>query len=399
MLVSSFPDAKNKSRGIFNYRLVKQMIGLGEEVFVVFFRMWLPGRKVISSYAYDTIKVTQLCLPLLPIDSYYARRLNIFISHFFGWLLLKKKLNASDIIHSVAITSNGIHAGYWRRKLKIPHIAQAIGSDVNSGFNNIVKAHGFKKWMKNIDGIITNSLDLEKTIKSYFPDHPEIRTIYRGMQIDDFQKDPDSKNDKTTFLYLGGLAPNKSLQFGMNTKGGITLMEAWKKAEDLLFPLNATLYFGGPNSDISLFHKWKNSLTYSEKVNLIGKVDPEEVKKWLFKSDIVVVPSMQEGLPNFLMESYANGKPSIASTAGGIPEVMVDGETGYLFERGDAESLAALLIEAARNNNKNKIMGEKAFDRVKTFFNADNYSNNILIFYKKILNKCVESGNYKKDRE
>jgi len=390
MLVSSFPDKRNRARGIFNYRFIKQLKELSEDVYVVFFRMWTPKRKIVSSYFYDQIKVTQICLPLIPFNNYFSFKINNLICRVFGWQILKKELESSNIIHSVYLTNNGINAGIWARKLKIPHVAQAIGSDVNSDLKSIVQKKGDLKWINKIDGIISNSKDLEKSIKEYFPKFSEIETIYRGIKVDDLPTFTDLRNAGTTFLYLGGLEQNRSLQFGVNTKGGITLMEAWKKVESELFSLNTTLYFGGPGFDNKIIAKWKSSLKHPQMVHLIGKIDPDDVKKYLYKSNLSVVPSMEEGLPNFLMESYANGKAVIGSDAGGIPEVILNNETGYIFEKGNVEQLAECLLKAAKNTEVINIMSKKAHERVKFLFNSDTYSFKVLKFYKKILDKCAE---------
>lgn len=386
-LASSFPDNSNPMSGIFNFRFVKQITELGEDVFVVFFRVWLPGRKVISSYVYNGIKVTQICLPLIPFSTSVSLKVNNFICRSLGWILLKKKLINSDIIHSVSLTRNGVIAGYWAKRLDIPHIAHAIGSDVNSDMILMRKKN--YTWIKNINGVITNSVDLEKSLKKYFPTTPEIRTIYRGIQIGTLEI--GKVNKAVSFLYLGGLS-NKSSANGINTKGGVTLMEAWGRAEQELNMLDSTLYFGGPASDNNLFVKWKSNLKFPEKVHLVGQLDPAEVKSYLHKTDVVVVPSMQEGLPNLLTESYANGKPAIGSTAGGIPEVIINGETGYIFEKGNAEQLKELLIKSANNPEKNKIMGWKAYEHVKTSFNSDFYSQKVLDYYKQII--TLKKGGY-----
>jgi glycosyltransferase involved in cell wall biosynthesis len=388
-LASSFPDNSNPMRGIFNFRFVKQMNELGEEVFVVFFRMWSPRRRVISSYLYNEIKVIQVCLPLIPLNSPVFLRVNNFICGAFGWLLLKKQLTLSNIIHSVSLTTNGIIAGYWAKKLHIPHIAQAIGSDVNSHMNLMRKKYD---WVNNIDGIITNSYDLEKSVKKYFPEKLQIKTIYRGTQIDKLQTEENNIHGAVTFLYLGGLG-NKSLQYGINTKGGVTLMEAWAKAEKELFSVDSTLYFGGPSSHSNVFSEWKKNLEFPQKVHLIGKLDPKDVKNYLDKADVVVIPSMEEGLPNFLIESYARGKAAVGSTAGGIPEVIVNGETGYIFEKGNVKQLQELLIRSASNPENNKIMGVKAYERVAASFNSAGYSEKVLCFYKKIIAQCAELKN------
>ncbi|MEO9209585.1 MAG: glycosyltransferase family 4 protein [Ginsengibacter sp.] len=383
LLASSFPDKSNPMSGIFNFRFVKQMSELGEDVDVVFFRMWSPRRKIISSYFYDDIKVTQVCLPQIPFRTSATIKFNNFICRILGWFLLRENLKSSDIIHSVSLSTSGNIAEYWAKKLCIPHVGQAIGSDVNSDI--ILMGKKYFDWIKNIDGIITNSYDLQKSLQTYFPEKAAIETIYRGIQVNELEANGNKVIKGTAFLYLGGLG-NKTLPCGINTKGGITLMEAWGQAEKELQSLDATLYFGGPDSDDEIFDEWKKNLKFPEKIQLIGKLDPSGVKNYLRKADVVVIPSMQEGLPNVLTESCASGKPAIGSTAGGISEVIVDGETGYIFEKGNAEQLKELLIRSANNPEQNKIMGRKAYERVKASFNSDSYSQKILSFYKKIIN-------------
>lgn len=390
-LASSFPDETNQSRGIFNYRFAKQMIGKGIEVNTFFFRIWKPNRKVISSYVYDGVKVTQICLPFIPIDSYFILTINNWIQRFFGWHLIKKLVHSPDIIHSVYLTTSGPIGVYWAKRLKIPHVAQAIGSDVNSDLIAIGNKRHFTKLMKGLDGIITNSKDLERKISHFYPSFENIKTIYRGIHLDYAEK-KKHENDRSTFhfLYLGGLTPYKRLQFGANTKGGITLMKAWQKREEELHSLKASLYFGGPNSDNELLYNWKSQLKYPELVKLIGKVDPQVVKKYIGKCYVVIIPSMEEGMPNLLLESQSYGKVVIGSDAGGIPEGIINRKTGFIFKKEDENELAELLVETAKNRNEIEDIGKKAQERVSTFFNADTYSDKVLEFYNKILFECAE---------
>jgi glycosyltransferase involved in cell wall biosynthesis len=67
------------------------------------------------------------------------------------------------------------------------------------------------------------------------------------------------------------------------------------------------------------------------------------IAAWLHGIDIFVLPSRTEALSNALMEAMASGCCALASRVGGNPELVADGETGLLFEPGDAAGLAALL--------------------------------------------------------
>lgn len=77
------------------------------------------------------------------------------------------------------------------------------------------------------------------------------------------------------------------------------------------------------------------------------------------RCDVIALPSFKEGLPNVLLEALAMEKPCVASRIMGCPEVVIDGETGYCFEAGDAKGLADSLAKIhALNGKKRQEMAE-----------------------------------------
>ena len=397
LLANSFPRLKNEATGVYNYRLVKQFKEMGEDIFVAYFRVWLPGRKIISTYIYDEIKVYQICLPIILTNKYFNSlfRYNILICRIFGKLFLEKELQVCDIIHSVDICSNGIIAGYWANKFKKPHVSQAIGSDVNYNLKKIVKGNNYSKWLKNINGIITNSKNLEIQIRAIFPYYYELKTIYRGINIvPNTDKHRENGKEKgICFLYIGGFASKDTLNKGNNTKGGATLTQAWQMVERELIKTNAVLFMGGPRSNKKFLLSWRNNLNYPNRVKIIGNLTPTRVKYFMQISDVIIIPSMKEGLPNVLLESYANRRPVIGSDAGGNPEIILHGKTGFVFKCGDSNALSKLLMQAASDKKKIEIMGMNGYNHAKDYFNAVNYGPNLKLFYE---NTIIKYSLYKK---
>jgi glycosyltransferase involved in cell wall biosynthesis len=76
-------------------------------------------------------------------------------------------------------------------------------------------------------------------------------------------------------------------------------------------------------------------------VAFVGMVPPSEVRAYLSRAKMLVVPSLQEGQPNAIMQAMASAVPVIASRVGGVPELVQHGETGFLVEPGDIVSLGA----------------------------------------------------------
>lgn len=87
-------------------------------------------------------------------------------------------------------------------------------------------------------------------------------------------------------------------------------------------------------------------LGLSDQVRLCGRQLHTEVPHWISAADILCLPSYMEGCPNVVLEALASGRGVVATRVGGIPELVVDGENGYLVPPGDPEALADGLAKA-----------------------------------------------------
>ena len=86
-----------------------------------------------------------------------------------------------------------------------------------------------------------------------------------------------------------------------------------------------------------------DALGISERVTFLGHRD--DVADVLAMTDIFVLPSRSEALPNSIMEAMASGLPVVATAVGGIPELVRDGHTGRLVRPADADALASAILD------------------------------------------------------
>jgi glycosyltransferase involved in cell wall biosynthesis len=103
-----------------------------------------------------------------------------------------------------------------------------------------------------------------------------------------------------------------------------------------------------------------------EAVRLLGARD--DVPRLLAASDVMILPSLAEGLPNVVLEGMAAGLPVVASAVGGIPELVSDGETGLLTQAGDAEALAAGILRLVEDRALAAGLGARGRARVEAEF-------------------------------
>jgi L-malate glycosyltransferase len=87
--------------------------------------------------------------------------------------------------------------------------------------------------------------------------------------------------------------------------------------------------------------------------------------------DLAVLPSLSEGFPNAVLEAMAAGRAVVASRVGGIPEVVLDGETGLLVPAGDPAALASAILSLLADPLRAARMGQAGRARVEAMFSLD----------------------------
>jgi len=124
----------------------------------------------------------------------------------------------------------------------------------------------------------------------------------------------------------------------------------------------------------------------AQNVEFLGYVDRTRLHERVLEAQAVVMPSIwYENFPYSILEAFALGKPVIASDIGGMPETVVDGETGLLFEPGNASELAEKMKYIVANPERAVEMGKKARHRVETEFDSETHYRKLMEVYKRVL--------------
>lgn len=106
-----------------------------------------------------------------------------------------------------------------------------------------------------------------------------------------------------------------------------------------------------------------------------------DIHRYYAIMDVSALTSFSEGLSITLLESMRCGIPVVATRVGGNPEVVVDGETGYLVKPGDATDFASHVIRLLQNRDLRKNMGEAAQVRVEKHFRMSDVANRYIGIY------------------
>lgn len=109
-----------------------------------------------------------------------------------------------------------------------------------------------------------------------------------------------------------------------------------------------------------------------------------DVPELLAGADIFVLPSYAEGLPVTILEAMAQARPVVATSVGGTPELVVDGETGVLVPPGDVDALSRALAHLLADPDRRRALGEAGRRRVLERFSARAAAERVLAVYAEV---------------
>ena len=123
-----------------------------------------------------------------------------------------------------------------------------------------------------------------------------------------------------------------------------------------------------------------------DNVQFLGYVAGEALEELIKGAGCVVVPSISyENLPLSILEAFARGKPVVASRAGGIPELVRDGVTGYLFTPDRVDSLVSALDKTMADEKDRRTLGRQARELVGKEYSPASHYEKLMALYKEVL--------------
>jgi glycosyltransferase involved in cell wall biosynthesis len=124
-------------------------------------------------------------------------------------------------------------------------------------------------------------------------------------------------------------------------------------------------------ADNDVDQKYERDLLHKDHSHVQFLGQREDVPSLMPSFDILAVPSRHEGMGLVILEAMACGLPVVGARAGGIPEVVVDGETGLLFDGDDAEGFCKALVRLCRDRELRTAMGRAGRLRVEQHFQRE----------------------------
>lgn len=167
----------------------------------------------------------------------------------------------------------------------------------------------------------------------------------------------DNAPTTTRMICVGRLSPEK---------GHAGLLEAMAQLAPERPSLHLVIVGDGPEE--AALKAQAAALGLSDAVTFTGRLDEAATLAAIADSDMLVLPSFMEGLPIVLMEAMALGVPVVATRVAGIPELVIDHETGLLFDPANWTALAAAVARLADDPALGKQLAAKGKKRIEKEF-------------------------------
>jgi glycosyltransferase involved in cell wall biosynthesis len=184
--------------------------------------------------------------------------------------------------------------------------------------------------------------------------------------IDIFLSEKETKFDNF-ILFVGALEKVKGVEY---------LIDAFYKISKE-FP-EFKLVIVGDGSEKKNYELRITNYELTNRVEFKGRLSLEETKNIMRNCYCLVLPSLSEGLGRVLMEAMALGKPVIGSNVGGIPDLIKNGENGFLFEPKNSNQLTEKLRILLRDKNLAIEMGKRGREFIKENFSNEKYIENYI---------------------
>ncbi len=357
--------------GILATQLGQQLARLGHEVhFVSYgkpFRLDLSVPNVsfhpVSISEYDLFRYPDYTLPLSVKLAEVARACRL------------------DVIHAHYAVPHAV-AAYLAQRLLGEGAPRLITTLHGTDTTLIGKDPGYRPIIRHAllhsDGLTAVSKSLREEMLAVFGAGLDIRVIHnffapvRPTRAREQVREELGVRDELLVLHMSNLRPGKRIP------DLLRVIAASRHRERVRLLILA----GG---DFAPYRPLAGSLGIESRVTVMPSV--LDVENYLNAADLGLYTSDHESFGLSILESMFHRLPVLATRTGGIPEVMVDGETGFLLPVGDVEAFAARLDAIVEEPDRYRSLGERGSERARALFSAERIVGEYVDYYRHVIER------------
>lgn len=266
----------------------------------------------------------------------------------------------------------------WVKKLDIKLVVSLRGAHVNyTPIANPEYVEIYQKCFPLVDGFHAVSEAIKTEALAYGLTENKTKVIYSGLDLNNFSFREENKNN--TLLQI------ISIGRGHWKKGYDIALDGLKILKDKNVSFHYTIVGIEENEEL-LFQR--KQLNLENEVTFLKKMEFESVKQKIQSSDILLLPSVEEGIANVALEAMALGTLVISSDCGGMNEVIKDNESGFIFKVRNVDQMVDKIQYAMKLSDeaKRKIV-KNARITIENQHSAEMMMHSFSNFYKEIINE------------
>ena len=266
---------------------------------------------------------------------------------------------------------------------KVPIIVYSRGFTAE---NLKIRLYGklYRTTMRLSDLILAVSEGHKRILRDYGLASDKIQVIHNAVSVDAFQNSKMVDQGKEVFRKLnvpdesalvvsaGRLSPEKGHRYLVEAIG--MLQGSSNKTH---------FVFCGEGPCQKELEKQSKDLGISGICHFVGF--RRDLKEIFQAMDLMVLPSLTEGLPNVVLEAFACAKPVVATDVGGVPEIVEDGINGILVPPKRSDLLAGVIKDCLAAPEKRRLMGEAGYQKVKSDFTFESQAQKLEAIYNEVL--------------
>lgn len=236
--------------------------------------------------------------------------------------------------------------------------------------------YGFleKSAIKKADKLIAVSPAIKNIVEKKGATPSKISVIPNGIDIHEHENGRIIENlNHPSLFFIGRLVKQKGVD--VLIKSLVIIKE---------FIQDVHLYIAGIGPQLKKLNILVKRLNLENNVTFLGHIQGEQKISYYKSIDICVIPSSFESFSFVTLEAMASGKPVVASNVGGIPYLVEEGETGFLFEPGNYHELAKKVIQLLENKELRERMGKLAEEKAE-LFSWESVTDETIKLYEKTL--------------
>jgi len=242
----------------------------------------------------------------------------------------------------------------------------------------------------SVRGIVTVSEDIRKHLYKAFPFMPKdhAHVIYNGVDVDKF--DPENATDRGAFCKRYNIPEHHQIIGAVGRLDAIKNLPMFIRAsQDVLRHFeNVTFVIAGDGIEEQALMNLAQDLGVMDHFRFTGFVD--DVPQLLTGLDILTHTALSEGVPNVIIEAMAMGKCVVATHVGGVPELIEDGNNGFLIPSKDQEKLALKLCDLLQTPEKISKMGSVARVHIENNLNRKTKLNELEALLQGFVDKPID---------